>query len=120
MHIFPFLISVSVCLGSNGFVCNAASPKPLSSPVGIAAHGYEPLPMSSSNRRGASVATLTNLFSSVSFPAQVAILDYFNGITIYYEGLCCLSLLFSLITQLTWDPRRITTIPSYLSIKYFT
>lgn len=66
MCVFPFLILVPVCLGSNGFVNNAASP--LSSPVGIAAHGNAPFPVSSSelNRRGAKVATLTNLFLPLS------------------------------------------------------
>lgn len=64
IRVFPFLISVSLCLGRNGFVSNAASLKPLSSPVGVAPHGIEPLPVSSSesNRRDAKVATLTNLF----------------------------------------------------------
>lgn len=76
MCVFPFLIlvCVCVCLGSNGFVSNAASPKPLSSPVGVATHDNEPLPVSSSesNRRGAKVATLTNhYFSSLSLPAQI-------------------------------------------------
>lgn len=124
MCIFSFLISVSVCLGSNGFVSNAVSPKPLSSPVGVAAHGNEPLPVSSSesNRRGAEVATLANLlFHLVSFPGQVANLEYFNSIIIYHEALCCLSLLFTLVKNPShMGPKEDTTIPSYLSMKYFT
>lgn len=121
MCVFRFLISVSVCLGSNGFVSNAASP--LSSPVGVDARGNEPLPLSSSelNRRGAKVATLTNLFfPSVSFPAQVANLEYFN-VSLFTRKLCCLFLLISLIKNPThMGPKEDTTIPSYLSMKYFT
>lgn len=64
MCIFSFFISMSVCLGSNRFVSSAASPKPLSSPVGVAARSNEPLPVFSaeSSRRGTKVATLINLF----------------------------------------------------------
>ena len=67
--VFLSLISVSVCLGGGGFVGDAASLKPLSSPVGVAACGNEHLPVSSSesNRRRAKVATLTNVFFPSGF-----------------------------------------------------
>lgn len=63
-RVFPSLISVSVCLGGGGFVSNAASLKPLSSPADVAARGNEHPPVSSSDSDGrdAKVATLTNVF----------------------------------------------------------
>lgn len=61
-HIFPSLVSASVCLCGSGFVDDAAPLIGLSSSVGVAVRDNEHLLVSSSepNRRDAKVASMTN------------------------------------------------------------